>query len=130
MAQTVIGLFESDNEAQRAVERLAEIGVNRSQVDVSRGSSESSVNSGEENEGGIKRFFQSLFGGSDDSDRYSRVSSSGATIVTVHAQTSEEAQRAAEILDSCGAMDVDERDSQYTENRVSGSRGISDDRQD
>ena len=128
MAQTVIGLFENDSDAQRAAQRLEEIGLGRSQVDVSRGTGSGSGVSSEREDGdsGITRFFKNLFGDNDDNaDRYSRVGNSGASIVTVHAQSSEEAQRAAELLDDCGAIDVDERDMQYSgrEGYVSGSSG-------
>jgi stress response protein YsnF len=61
-------------------------------------------------------FFNNLFGGSDDNDdadRYSKVAQGSNTIVTVHAQSREEAERAADILDACGAVDVDERASQF-----------------
>ena len=60
-------------------------------------------------------FFNNLFGGSDKDDdhdeagRYSHVAQSSGAIVTVHAQSREEAERAAAILDDCGADDVDER---------------------
>ena len=60
----------------------------------------------------IGNFFSSLFGGGDDADRYSRVADNG-TIVTVHAQSDDEAERAADILDDNGAVDVDERAAQY-----------------
>ena len=62
---------------------------------------------------GIGNFFSSLFGGSDDSDRYSRVAER-SSLVTVHAQSEDEAERAADILDDNGAVDVNERDAQYS----------------
>ncbi|HVF80512.1 MAG TPA: YsnF/AvaK domain-containing protein [Flavisolibacter sp.] len=128
MAQTVIGLFESDSDAQRAAQRLEEIGIGRNMVDVARGTgTQSDVGSNrEESEGGVARFFKNLFGDNDDdAQRYSRVSSSGTSIVTVHAQSAEQAQRASELLDECGAIDVDERDASYTgrEGYVSGNTG-------
>ncbi|MDB5204941.1 MAG: hypothetical protein JWR72_16 [Flavisolibacter sp.] len=117
MAQTVIGLFENDSDAQMAAQRLQEIGIGRDQVDISRGTgSESGVSSGSgDGENGITRFFKNLFGDSDDNaDRYSRVGNSGTSIVTVHAQSSDQAERASEILDDCGAIDVDEKDVEYS----------------
>jgi hypothetical protein len=63
----------------------------------------------------ITDFFNNLFGGKDDNDeanRYSHVAQKSNCIVTVHAQSKEEAERAADILDDCGAVDVDERASQ------------------
>lgn len=56
-------------------------------------------------------FFNNLFGGSHhhDADRYSHVALSSNAVVTVHARSGEEAEAAADILDTCGAVDVDER---------------------
>lgn len=63
----------------------------------------------------IGRFFRNLFS-DDDNDsynRYSTVAERSNSIVTVHASSDENAERAAEIMDRCGAVDVDERASQY-----------------
>ncbi len=78
------------------------------------GSSYSSSGSGrnsDEHESGISKFFKSLFGGdddNDDADKYTRVASQAQSIVTVHAQSRDEAERVADILDDNGAVDVDE----------------------
>jgi stress response protein YsnF len=141
MAQTVIGFFDDQQEAQRAVEKLQAEGISRDRVDVSRGgathtsmpgsSDVNSVSGSERDENSMQRtaddrtvdregrntnaftdFFNNLFGGGDDSDkadRYSRVAERSNSIVTVHARSREEAERAADILDDCGAIDVDER---------------------
>src|SRR5687768_1646720 len=62
----------------------------------------------------ITDFFNNLFGhGSDDAKRHTTVGSSSNSIVTVHAQSSDEAERAADILDDCGAINVDERAQSY-----------------
>ena len=135
MAQTVIGFFEDASDAQRAVQRLESIGISRQDVDVSSHgttgtsgvSSDRHDDRDEHRGGGIKQFFNSLFGNdSDDADRYSRVGSSGCSIVTVHAQSREQAERVANLLDECGAVDVDEKASQLgyanTRNEVSNNR--------
>jgi stress response protein YsnF len=57
----------------------------------------------------VSRFFNSLFGDdSDDSRKYSSMSEKADAIVTVHASSGTQAEEAANILDSCGAMDIDE----------------------
>src|SRR5918995_5494754 len=63
----------------------------------------------------VSRFFKNLFGSDDDqdSDRYVRVANTTGCIVTVHAQDRDEAERAADILDDNGAIDVNEKASQY-----------------
>jgi stress response protein YsnF len=141
MAQTVIGFFDDASDAQRAVEQLQSRGISRDRIDVSRGSAGTgtagapgtvghdthdpntvrttsdgrTVDTEGRNTNRITDFFNSLFGGSDknDADRYSRVAERAGAIVTVHAQSEEEAERAADILDDAGAVDVDERSASY-----------------
>jgi stress response protein YsnF len=117
-AQTVIGFFDDQQEALRAIEQLQSRGIGRDRIDVSRGSTGttevSSEHSDHDRHSGIGGFFRNLFSDDDDqADRYSKVASSSNAIVTVHAQSREEAEAAADILDDCGAVDVDERASQY-----------------
>ena len=71
----------------------------------------------------ITDFFNSIFGhDSDDAKRHTSVGSNAHSIVTVHAQNGEEAETAASILDDCGAVDVDERATQYGFEKTSGNR--------
>lgn len=82
--------------------------------DLSNDRRSSSRNDNDGKESGITRFFKSLFGGNDDDvDRYSNVAQRSGSIVTVHAQSKDEAETAADILDTNGAVDVDEKASQY-----------------
>lgn len=117
MAQTVVGFFDDAAEAQRAVEQLVSNGFDRSRIDVSSGTGSSTTTSGDrdtEHENGITRFFKNLFGDNDDdADRYSRVGMRSNSIVTVHAQSGDEAERAADLLDDYGAINVNERASEY-----------------
>lgn len=115
MAQTVIGMFDTSAEAQQAVQNLVSQGISRSNIDVSSSGSQSSSYAGEERkeEGGIANFFKNLFSDDDDSEKYAKVASRSGSIVTVHAQTSEQAEDAADILDDCGAVNVDERAASY-----------------
>jgi stress response protein YsnF len=77
------------------------------------------VDEGGRNTNKFTDFFNSLFGGgdddkdNDDAGRYSHVAQRSNSIVTVHAQSGDEAERAADILDDCGAVNVDERAEQY-----------------
>jgi stress response protein YsnF len=142
MAHTVVGFFDNAAEAQDAVVKLTKYGIARERIDVSNNrSGDSSTrttgsdsyrssdgdsyrttdtdraynrdNDGE-HENGITRFFKNLFGDNDnDADKYSRVASRAESIVTVHANSEDEAEQAADILDDCGAVDVDERAAKY-----------------
>ena len=117
MAQTVVGFFDDAAEAQRAVEQLASNGFDRSRIDISSGGNSSTSTSGDydrDRESGISRFFKNLFGDNDvEANRYSRVGLRSNSIVTVHAQSSDEAERAADLLDDYGAINVNERASEY-----------------
>lgn len=61
-------------------------------------------------EDGISNFFSNLFGGNDNDDAraYSTATRSGRSVVTVHAASADEAERARDIMDSNGAIDVHE----------------------
>jgi len=115
MAQTVIGIFENASEAQNAVEQLLSSGFTRSNIDISiqntsqYSDSSKDVDDDDDSAGdSISNFFSNLFGSSDDNvKKYAKVARRGS-VVTVHAQSSDEAERAADILDEYGAVDVDE----------------------
>lgn len=123
MSQTVIGFFDNYSEAQNAVAQLAMAGISRDRIDISSGRnggntgnvSYSDSDRHEDSDSGITRFFKNLFGDDDNDNvsRYSRVGQSSEAIVTVHAQNESEAGQAADLLDSCGAVDVDERAANY-----------------
>ena len=136
MANTVIGIFDNATEAQQAVDQLISKGFSRSNIDLSAGTSNATTSSdalipdrhvntsGTRTEeivddtkdvgSGIGNFFSSLFGSDDDDDtrKYASVGSRGS-IVTVHAETDEQAEQAADILDEAGAVDVNERAAEY-----------------
>ena len=61
----------------------------------------------------IGRFFRNLFDNDEEAERYASVGRRNS-IVSVFTDSSDEAERAREILDDCGAVDVDEQSSQDT----------------
>ncbi len=118
MSQTVIGLFENASQAQEAVQKLLSNGFMRENIDVSDRSTSGSITStdyeDENKESGISKFFRSLFGNDDDEVKtYTKAAQRSGSIVTVHAQSKEEAEQAADLLDDCGAVDVNEHASKY-----------------
>ena len=60
----------------------------------------------------VGRFFRRLFDNEEEVEKYSRVGQSHS-IVSVYAESTEEAERAREILDESGAIDVDENAQRY-----------------
>jgi uncharacterized protein (TIGR02271 family) len=122
-------MFDNATEAQQAVQELLNKGFTQSNIDISNqntaGTASSTTDTSQEDDNdGIGGFFKSLFSDDDDyADRYSHVARRSGSIVTVHVQSSDEAERAADILDDNGAVDVNERASQYG---YSGRTGIAD----
>lgn len=125
MAQTVIGFFKEASDAQKAVSRLESKGISRAQVDVSKGEYlDGTADRDGRNTNRVTDFFNKLFGhDSDDAKRYSTIGQSNVTIVTVHAPTKELAEKAADELDDCGAIDVDEHGSSGGYTQSSGRSG-------
>jgi uncharacterized protein (TIGR02271 family) len=126
MAQTVVGIFNSASEAQNAKQQLISNGFTDMNVDIASGNTSDYINRTDddrENESGIARFFRNLFGGDDkESERYTKVAERGC-VVTVHAMDEEEAERAADLLDDYGAVDVDENYRKYSSNDSGSSWG-------
>ena len=114
MAQTVIGIFDNANQTQNAVQQLVSSGISQSNIDIANASStDNTTTDNSSDNDGIGGFFSSLFGmDDDDSQKYSHVARRGTT-VTVHTQSREEAERAADLLDQYGAVDVDEQAARY-----------------
>src|SRR5215211_329720 len=123
MAQTVVGFFDNPSDAQEAVNKLNDCGISRDRIDVSTGrTGTADTTYGRQtieahqhsDDNAITRFFKSLFGSDDnEAERYSRVGQNSSAIVTVHAYSREEAERAADVLDDSGAINVNERAAQY-----------------
>ncbi|OON68484.1 YsnF/AvaK domain-containing protein [Hymenobacter sp. CRA2] len=110
--QTVIGMFDDANQARQAAQQLESIGVTRDHIDVSAQSAGTQQTTQSSSDDSIGGFFRSLFSSDDEVQNYSEVARRGA-LVTVHADTTQEAERARDILDRFGAVDVDERAQQY-----------------
>jgi stress response protein YsnF len=115
MKHTVIGVFENSADANKAIEKLTKNGFSRSAIDISENDTNerATTDAAYEEEDGFTRFFNNLFGNDDRSKYYSEVSRRSSSLVTVHANSNEEAHRAASILDEYGAVDFDERAAQY-----------------
>lgn len=112
MASTVIGIFEHSTQVQKAQEHLLSNGFTADQIDIKTSSTplnaDNSLSKDDDGADGISGFFKNLFG--DDDDEVTRYSEAGrqGTIVTVHTLTNDQADEAADILDECGAVDVNE----------------------
>jgi hypothetical protein len=121
---TMVGVFDYYNTARAAAQELMEIGIPREDVqvqsNVAAGAAGSSIQETERDaehehhEGGIRGFFHRLFGDRDDHTHYSEAVRRGSTVVVVTAP-SEMVDRAADILNQHGAIDIDRRVAEYRE---------------
>lgn len=108
MTHTVIGFFRNTSDANDAVNALKHEGFEPENIDVSSESGRSREdNNKEERSGKIGGFFKSLFNDNDDANLYSKAAREN-TLVTVHASGVDEAEKAADVLDSHGAIDINE----------------------
>jgi hypothetical protein len=121
MTKTVIGIFDSANEAQKAVQQLGQMGFTREQIDISTqgnrdyNSLENTSDNNHDHDGfgqHISRFFSSLFDSDEETTKYSTVAKQGV-VVAVQAESDTEAESAADIMDEEGAVNVDEHARNY-----------------
>lgn len=113
MSHTVVGIFNNVVDAEKAVDQLLDNGFTRDRVDIADNTTTSSSSSTDGDS--VGGFFSSLFGGDSDESRSHTEAAKEGTVVTVHANSNEEAERAADILDNYGTIDADERTGARTE---------------
>lgn len=116
MSHTVVGVFDTSNEAQVALQQLKSNGISRDNIDIAPQTPSGSSDNDDDSIGG---FFRSLFGSDDKTDRYANYARKTGAIVTVHAKSAQEADRAADILDEFGAVNLEERTSGATDTSTS-----------
>ena len=114
MELTVVGVFDDASDAQKAVNKLVDAGISRNRIDMSAHTAKAETYEDDYEDSGVVEFFKNLFGDDDDDDyrRYSAVGSRGS-IVTVHATSEDQAEKAADIMDDNGALNVHDRAAKY-----------------
>jgi uncharacterized protein (TIGR02271 family) len=117
MASTMAGVFDNYDDAERARERLVSAGFRREAIQVTPersawGSGDATYGGHAKQPGGLRGFFAELFGigdGDESHGHYSEAVRRGSIVVAVEADDDSQIGRATEILEDCGAIDVDER---------------------
>jgi uncharacterized protein (TIGR02271 family) len=112
MTITISGVFETIVEAREASARLEQAGIDQQFIRVETGSS---VRAGEEHED-RRGFFEKLFGWGDEdysSSYYDEAVRRGHSVLTVQLSDEGRADDVSSILESSGAIDVDERVEQW-----------------
>lgn len=119
MASTLAGVFDDFDDAERARERLASAGFRREAIQFTPersawGTGDATYGGRAEKQGGLRGFFALLFGTDEEShEHYSEAVRRGSVVVTVTLEDDSQIERATEILEDCGAIDVDERLEQW-----------------
>jgi uncharacterized protein (TIGR02271 family) len=119
MASTLAGVFDDYDDAEQARKRLTAAGFRREAIQVTPersawGTGDASYGGRIKQPGGLRGFFAELFGiGNGDRqeshEQYSEAVRRGGIVVTVDVDADAKIVRATEILEDCGAIDVDKR---------------------
>jgi uncharacterized protein (TIGR02271 family) len=127
MSTTLVGIFDDFTAAQRAVQQLSQAGIRQGDVSIARnepsgqgyttygGANSSDYTTGTSIGSGIANFFDGIFGtdiNDDERGVYAESVRRGSTIVVVNTDDNM-TERAADVLNSAGAVDVDRRHAQY-----------------
>jgi uncharacterized protein (TIGR02271 family) len=112
MAHTLAAVFEHRGDADRAKAELLNAGFSGSDVRVAAGpggSTDSTQVTDDSISGGIMHFFSNLFGSDDNADKhlYSSAINRGQVVLTVEAGSDDEVDRAADIIEAFGPLDID-----------------------
>lgn len=126
MSTTVVGIFNSVEQAQQAAQELETLGISRERVAITRGheGTDYTVYGGpgaqdyrepKHVKGGISGFFENLFGSDvDERDRglYAEAARRGRSVVTVTV-ADDQVDRVADMMNRYDAVDVDRLEAQY-----------------
>lgn len=126
---TLVAVFDNNTDAQKAKDDLLASGFNSSDVRLAAGAGQASTSTSattthhDESIGdSISNFFSDLFGNgsSDRSGVYSDAVSRGNCVLTVTTQSEDEVERAADIVEAYGPVDIDEKSSEWSGSSTTG----------
>jgi uncharacterized protein (TIGR02271 family) len=120
MQHTLVAVFDNRSDAQNAMDELLASGfardnVNLSSADLSGTTTTTGATLGSTHEEGvgasIKHFFENLFGTNQDehATRYSNAVTGGQHVLTLTTDSEPEVERAADLIERFGPIDIDER---------------------
>lgn len=124
MQHTLVAVFDNRSDAQKALEDLVASGFSRQEARLSEGdttgqSGITGAESGRTGEGSIgssiKNFFTDIFGTDRDesAQMYSEAVTRGHYVLTLNADSEPEVERAADIVERYGPIDIDEHARQW-----------------
>lgn len=120
MQHTLIAVFDNRSDAQKAMDDLLASGFSRSEMrlsesDTTSGGASTDVRTDDSIGSSIKHFFTDLFG-TDRNERvqvYSEAVARGHHVLSVTAPNEPEVERAADIVERYGPVDIDEKSSAW-----------------
>jgi len=110
MSYTVVGMFPTNEAAEKASSKLASAGFGKEDYQISRYSTTGEYTEGSEfdEDENTSGFWNWLFGDNDnDREKYSYAGSK-SNIVTVYTNTSDRAEKARDIMNDEGALNVND----------------------
>jgi uncharacterized protein (TIGR02271 family) len=112
MAHTLAAVFEHRGDADRAKTALLNAGFSSNAVRLASGTGTQTQASTDDSIGGsIMHFFSSIFGNDEHADKqvYSSAINRGNTVLTVDAGSDDEIERASDLIEGFGPLDIDEQ---------------------
>lgn len=148
MAHTLAAVFDNRQDAERARDQLVSAGFDNSCMRLNDSSSRYADASGnaastssldtstttrsadmDEDRGfmdSVRHFFSNLFGDDhDDNEVYAEAVNRGNVVLTVQSESQDEIERAADIVEACGPLDIDEQKTQWQSSGWTGAAAAS-----
>ena len=137
MQHTLVAVFDNRTDAQSAMAKLLGSGFSTQEVRLtetagtSTGTSTSTSTATTADDGSItsniKHFFNDLFGADDDEPvrKYSDAVTRGSHVLTVTTLSEAEVERAADLIEAFGPVDIDEKSAQWGGGATSGAAMLS-----
>lgn len=124
MSHTLAAVFDNRADAERARDALSAAGIGAGSVRLNASTTGSSTTTttgagttaGTHDESigdSIKHFFSNLFGDDDERVVYGEAVDRGNVVLTVQTDTQDEIERAADVVEGFGPIDIDEYKSQW-----------------
>ncbi len=131
MDRTIAGMFDSRSAADEVRQALVYKGISNDRIEMhdeqsTRGDAATDLDE-DRHESGIVRFFRRMFGLEEDGDEsryYAEGIRRGHVVLTVRVADDDELQAAEEIMQRCGAVDIDERAEQWRQSGWTAGEGM------
>ncbi|AYO57655.1 hypothetical protein CO230_05675 [Chryseobacterium sp. 6424] len=125
MSYTVVGMFPTTEEADRASAKLDSAGFGKQDYQISRYSTTGEYTEGSEYDEDEKTsgFWDWLFGDNDNDRKKYSYAGTKSNIITVYTNTADRAEKARDIMNDAGAINVND----FTRDRYAGEEYVSPD---